>query len=549
MSYKILFRRGTDTEWSSSNPILTYGEVGCEMGASPQLKVGDGMTPWNDLPYAGSGIGVVPGGDAGAVLTKDSSTNYDTSWVSRVSLAEDESFSERFEYKVAIDVRDHGALFDGVTDDSTAIQAAITAAAVSGGIVRMPAGTAIISTAMILRTNVVIQGAGLNLTTIKLSPNANCAAFETEDFATLNAGNTIAGPHSFAVRDLTIDGNKIYNVTSYGLKIYGYGFELSRLRITECDNQGIYSKWSSELGEALPNDMMASITDVQVHNCLGDGIQWHGPHDSVFVNCYTYRNARGIVVETNGNGSTFFGCHSYGIGQQWGAYLNTTGCVLVGCTIEGGGLSSSDGGQVYIGANDVSIFGGQIYSAGVGTPANNVRGIVIGTASPISGTHIETKISNCAAGALVLTNDGGGYYSGLVYQTTGASVTGTLHVDSNLLMNVNGGATYIGSQINGGTFKVEKLFVPISNGGFAAMGTATLVAGKAQVFTGAITANSYIFVTPTNPGGTVGTLVAKNIGGTDRSAGNWFFVSSMTSAGAVQTLDTSTFNWLLIEGS
>jgi hypothetical protein len=116
-------------------------------------------------------------------------------------------------------------------------------------------------------------------------------------------------------------------------------------------------------------------------------------------------------------------------------------------------------------------------------------------------------------------------------------------------MNVNGGATYIGSQINGGTFKVEKLFVPISNNGFAAMGTATLVGGKAQVFTGAITANSYIFVTPTNPGGTVGTLVAKNIGGTDRSAGNWFFVSSMTSSGTLQSLDTSTFNWLLIEGS
>jgi hypothetical protein len=81
----------------------------------------------------------------------------------------------------------------------------------------------------------------------------------------------------------------------------------------------------------------------------------------------------------------------------------------------------------------------------------------------------------------------------------------------------------------------------------ARMGQATLTGGKAQVFTAAITATSYIFVTPITPGGTTGVLVAKNIGGTDRSAGNWFFVSSMKTDGTLQSADTSTFNWLLIE--
>ena len=64
--YKILFRRGTAAEWQSNNPILSYGEVGCEIGENdPQLKVGDGVTPWNDLPYAAR-IGMPTGGPAGA---------------------------------------------------------------------------------------------------------------------------------------------------------------------------------------------------------------------------------------------------------------------------------------------------------------------------------------------------------------------------------------------------------------------------------------------------------------------------------------------------
>lgn len=442
MSYKILFRRGTDTEWSTSNPILGYGEVGCETGEFPQLKVGDGMTPWNDLPYAGSGIGVVPGGDTGALLTKDSSTNYDTSWVSRSSLAEDESFSERFEYKVAIDVREHGALIDGITDDSVAIQAAIDAAAVSGGIVKIPAGTSIISTAMILKTNVVIEGAGVNLTTIKLSPNANCAAFETVDFSTLNAGNTAAGPHSFALRDMTIDGNKIYNATSFGLKIYGYGFELSRLRIIECDNNGIYSKWSTDVNHILPNDMMSTIYNVQVHDCTGDGIYWNGPHSSTFINTHVYKSSRGFVIETNGSNTRLIGCSTYGVGQSWGFYLNAPGTNLVSCLVQSAGTNDITGGQIFIGANNVSIQGAHLNSNGAGVTSDNVRGIVIGNATPVSGYGISVNIVGCLAGSIHLVNDNGGFIEGTVNQASGNVVNGVASPNTKISFSSLGAATY-----------------------------------------------------------------------------------------------------------
>lgn len=46
----IKIRRGTATEWSSANPVLSAGEAGWDSTAS-KLKVGDGTTAWNSLAY------------------------------------------------------------------------------------------------------------------------------------------------------------------------------------------------------------------------------------------------------------------------------------------------------------------------------------------------------------------------------------------------------------------------------------------------------------------------------------------------------------------
>lgn len=49
----------TRGNWRKANPILLEGEIGLELVANPNsasgvsynVKVGDGMTPWNRLPY------------------------------------------------------------------------------------------------------------------------------------------------------------------------------------------------------------------------------------------------------------------------------------------------------------------------------------------------------------------------------------------------------------------------------------------------------------------------------------------------------------------
>lgn len=50
MSYTIRIRRDSAANWSSLNPILEEGELGHELDTL-QMKIGDGVTAWNDLDY------------------------------------------------------------------------------------------------------------------------------------------------------------------------------------------------------------------------------------------------------------------------------------------------------------------------------------------------------------------------------------------------------------------------------------------------------------------------------------------------------------------
>lgn len=48
--YTFQFRRGTQSEWLASNPILSEGEPGVETDTD-RFKVGDGVSTWTELKY------------------------------------------------------------------------------------------------------------------------------------------------------------------------------------------------------------------------------------------------------------------------------------------------------------------------------------------------------------------------------------------------------------------------------------------------------------------------------------------------------------------
>lgn len=51
---RIQFRRNSSVEWTSLNPVLAAGEPGYETDTG-KVKVGDGVTAWNQLVYSTTG--------------------------------------------------------------------------------------------------------------------------------------------------------------------------------------------------------------------------------------------------------------------------------------------------------------------------------------------------------------------------------------------------------------------------------------------------------------------------------------------------------------
>lgn len=51
MGTRIQIRRDTSTNWELNNPVLSLGEPGLETNTQI-IKYGDGVTTWNNLPYA-----------------------------------------------------------------------------------------------------------------------------------------------------------------------------------------------------------------------------------------------------------------------------------------------------------------------------------------------------------------------------------------------------------------------------------------------------------------------------------------------------------------
>lgn len=83
MSISMQQKRGTASQWTSSNPILLAGEIGFETDTK-KIKIGDGSSNWNTLTYvSGSSTGVdellsAGNNDVGTLGSIDNATTIDT---------------------------------------------------------------------------------------------------------------------------------------------------------------------------------------------------------------------------------------------------------------------------------------------------------------------------------------------------------------------------------------------------------------------------------------------------------------------------------------
>lgn len=162
-------RRGTESQWSSVNPVLSSGEIGFNLTNS-KIKVGDGYTPWNNLPYS------------------------DQDKVDKNSLV--------------LNVKDFGAIGDGVADDTTAVNAAVLVAKNAtnkGGTIYFPAGTYNITSTINLQQErgryVIVRGASRTATTIQTAndivvfqhaENTTFSDFNIKQFGTAKTGRAFS---------------------------------------------------------------------------------------------------------------------------------------------------------------------------------------------------------------------------------------------------------------------------------------------------------------------------------------------------------------------
>lgn len=197
-----------------------------------------------------------------------------------------------------LDVREFGAVGDGTTDDSVAIQVAIDAATASGGTVYFPAGTYIVSAPVLGKSTVLLKGCGQGATTIKLKSASDCnvVVFGRTGFA----GEVVQA----GIESLTIDGNSAGQTGGAASScILAYGTSGLRLRDVEVKNAAKYGFQCSE----------ATVTDTVIDGCHFHDTQYHAFYlarfsgltiTNCFVTAWTLSGAGNTpALGTDGGGS------------------------------------------------------------------------------------------------------------------------------------------------------------------------------------------------------------------------------------------------------
>lgn len=273
----------------------------------------------------------------------------------------------------SVSVLDFGAVCDGVTDDATAVNAAITAvAALGGGDVFFPAGTTLVGATIGVADNVHLRGAGQKATTIKLKASSNVNIIEQK------AGSTGLGMGLF---DLTVDGNQTNN-TQGGVYLVGVAdqrgpsWQIERVRITKCRNSVMGSGVKAAF--FIGGNTWHVIRDLEIiGNDFAQIAYWHGAADS---------NVDGVYLGTNGYN---FGSTAYGL------FVTSAGNFFNNC---------------YFGGSQP---GPQIWFTGASASANKFVNCIVDNAGKNGVTFVDSasnnQFSNCQIGNSSYS-DGGTYY-------------------------------------------------------------------------------------------------------------------------------------------
>lgn len=325
----------------------------------------------------------------------------------------------------------YGVKGDGTTNDTSAINTAITAvAAAGGGVLFFPPGTYMINTTINLAASVILQGAGKTATTIKLLSGT---AANTQ----MVTGSSIA---RCGLRDLTLDGNRAVNSAVTGLS--GVRWEtvtwsfLDHIRVTGVTLHGVDASTANsdnsvtfcdfdDYGTAASGFGVVFLNNCQRNRIIGcrakntlqgvgfaidDRSGGTGPNASnhnIIANCTTEGGDYGIQVQGSSfnvvEGNTIYRPTNYGI-------QCSSGSDVVGATdaqhnvVRGNTIEIQTG----VNANGIQVTG--LYCIVEG---NNVRdgqeGIIV---SDVTNATSDTEYITIRGNTLVSQSARGIYVAG-----------------------------------------------------------------------------------------------------------------------------------------
>ena len=238
----------------------------------------------------------------------------------------------------SFNVREFGAVGDGVINDTAAIQAALDAARTAGGgAVSLPSGTYLVSpvnsvtnssvwACLYIGSNGSLIGDGTGSTTIKLAANSRNQCWIVANY-TLNSN----ADSNITVANLTIDGNSPNQTAvdaQYGLYLSGVrGISVNRVKMTR-----VYGTNAGGLG---PNGTNGEGFFCNLNNCA----------DATLVDCVCMGDS--VAPSSSGFAANYctnvryIGCTSYGLKSGMGftnwhcSHILHTGCHAYYCGVDG----------------------------------------------------------------------------------------------------------------------------------------------------------------------------------------------------------------------
>jgi Pectate lyase superfamily protein len=302
----------------------------------------------------------------------------------------------------------YGATGDGSTDDTSAIQAAL-AAAPSGGIVYLPAGTYKVGSPLTIPPGVTFQGSmrtfwfpseggttnGVLAPASKIMPSAAFSGAAVVQLVDKDTGGYSAASGNQTIANITVDGanlpggNAVDAFRSYGSVM---GVTMKNCGGTNVGGHGLETAYHASSGEGYGFMNELDMAHCVFYNCGGDGLHLVATADSTFTSCHVIScTGNAWYLDQVGN-ARFIGCKGEWSNIGWyvtwpSGFSNQPRQTFVGCSTD---FNTTDG--FYINGDQT---GGVIMLSGCDFHGDGKGSSATAAGIHIAGAAYTVMISNC----------------------------------------------------------------------------------------------------------------------------------------------------------